>query len=716
VTVTIGGAGYTASYVASTGTVTIPGADIIGNIVITGTGSAGLTYTVSYNGANTSGTPLTATNGTTYSGKITATTNYSLPATITVTVDGSTYPVTDYNATTGTFTIPAVAVTGIIIITGDATPAHYAVNFTGDATNPSGGTATYLSDYSTTLIMNLAYTLPTDISVKIGGVDYYGYTYTQSTGSILIPGVDITGPITINAIGVAAFTLIVDPNGGTVSVKIGSGAAIDYTSLVSIPVPRGSQVTLTPSTAVSGAHFSYWSGDKANNNDPLIFTMDKGYTVKANFTDGYDDHQLTVSTAGGSGTVKVKIGSDEFTYTVGQPVWISDGTTVLLTAVPSGGFLFVEWTGDLTSTNAAENLLIDDDKFVTANFDLIPGYIITASAGGNGTISPAGDVLVPANGSQLFRFYANDGYKVSRIVVDGVTMNGERSGYTFTNVTATHTIEVYFEVLKHTITITADSNTEAEPTGARQVQDGRNLTVYYNPEYGYGISKITIDGIEHPELLGTSSYTFVEVGADHTIDIQSAPLWYELIVSTTEGGYVEYSIDGQPFMRYTGIVTFAPGSDITLNAIPSKGYEFVKWTGQSGSTDETIGFTGVKYTVTLGAEFETGGESTVVIDDILIIIAAAVILILLAAALLWLILFGKGRKVNVVKIEGGDFGIIGKDNARKNKPYVFALSEWATVKYHIGENGEWKSPIERPDGKLEIPGEDVTDTITISTQ
>jgi uncharacterized repeat protein (TIGR02543 family) len=47
------------------------------------------------------------------------------------------------------------------------------------------------------------------------------------------------------------------------------------------------------------------------------------------------------------------------------------GSTVELTAVPDSGYAFVGWSGDLTGMTNPENILMDGDKSVTANFALI---------------------------------------------------------------------------------------------------------------------------------------------------------------------------------------------------------------------------------------------------------------------------------------------------------------------------------------------------------
>ena len=71
------------------------------------------------------------------------------------------------------------------------------------------------------------------------------------------------------------------------------------------------------------------------------------------------------------------------------------------------------------------------------------GYSITASAGAGGTISSSGSVKVTSGGSKTFDIKADAGYSISDVLVDGKSV-GAVSSYTFSNVTAAHTISAVF--------------------------------------------------------------------------------------------------------------------------------------------------------------------------------------------------------------------------------------------------------------------------------
>jgi len=80
----------------------------------------------------------------------------------------------------------------------------------------------------------------------------------------------------------------------------------------------------------------------------------------------------------------------------------------------------------------------------TLSLTIIKKYVITASAGSGGTISPSGTLNVLRYSSQTFTIKANSGYKIASVTVDGVN-KGAILSYTFSNIIDPHTISVKFK-------------------------------------------------------------------------------------------------------------------------------------------------------------------------------------------------------------------------------------------------------------------------------
>ncbi|GAL74902.1 hypothetical protein JCM19275_941 [Nonlabens ulvanivorans] len=83
------------------------------------------------------------------------------------------------------------------------------------------------------------------------------------------------------------------------------------------------------------------------------------------------------------------------TVTPASGTTFNQGDTANLVATPATGWQFDGWSGDLTSTNANESLLMDANKSVTATFSLIT-YTVTVTVVGQGSYSlPGSGVFLP---------------------------------------------------------------------------------------------------------------------------------------------------------------------------------------------------------------------------------------------------------------------------------------------------------------------------------
>ena len=102
-------------------------------------------------------------------------------------------------------------------------------------------------------------------------------------------------------------------------------------------------------------------------------------------------------------------------------------------------------------------------------------YTITASAGAGGTISPSGSVSVAQGGGKAFIIAANTGYQISSVMVDGVSQ-GAVSSYTFSNVTANHTISASFKSSSSAgqVTLEANYSVDIKNNGTKYYHDGND--------------------------------------------------------------------------------------------------------------------------------------------------------------------------------------------------------------------------------------------------
>ncbi len=200
----------------------------------------------------------------------------------------------------------------------------------------------------------------------------------------------------------------------------------------------------------------------------------------------------------------------------------SQGTNQTFTITPSAGYQVSSVVVDGTSVGAVSTYTFSNiaaSHTISATFSAqTTQYTITASAGSNGSISPSGSVAVNSGGSQTFAITPATGYQVSSVVVDGTSV-GAVSTYTFSNVTANHTIAATFAVDPFTITPTAGPNGTISPAAPVSVNYGASQTFTITPSNGYQVSSVVVDGTS---VGAVTTYKFSNVTAAHTISASFA--------------------------------------------------------------------------------------------------------------------------------------------------------------------------------------------------
>lgn len=213
------------------------------------------------------------------------------------------------------------------------------------------------------------------------------------------------------------------------------------------------------------------------------------------------------------------------------------------------------------------------NKTIHVNFEK-EEYSIVATAGEGGIISPSGTQYVPAQESITFTFVAGAKYNISEILIDEVKLgatefeNAVKNGYTFSNVTTNHTIEVLFNFKTYTIQSSAGSGGSISPSGKVSVEIEKDATFTFSLKDGYCLDAVIIDGSEivgqELELAKENlSYTFVSVTKDHTIKITFAKIQLKITAST----------DGNGYMTPTGTSTVGYGSNLSYTFRANEGYK-----------------------------------------------------------------------------------------------------------------------------------------------
>ncbi len=243
----------------------------------------------------------------------------------------------------------------------------------------------------------------------------------------------------------------------------------------------------------------------------------------------WDDMTLAYhGSLGISGNVMEVTFDTPYTY-LGGNLMIGTNETV------SGTYASCSWYG-VSATGASMGgygTSISQRNFLPkVTIDFIPGaptYTITATAGENGSITPSGAVTVTEGSDKEFTITADENYRILSVVVDDADVTAavvENNGvYTFTNVTANHTIAATFvaeTAVTYTITASAGEHGNITPNGAVSVVEGEDQSFVITPDTDYRIDVLTVDGevvtLSESEELGYV-YAFTNVMAAHTINV-----------------------------------------------------------------------------------------------------------------------------------------------------------------------------------------------------
>lgn len=142
---------------------------------------------------------------------------------------------------------------------------------------------------------------------------------------------------------------------------------------------------------------------------------------------------------------------------------------------------------------------------------------ITASAGANGTITPSGSVSVANGTSQSFTFAPATGFMLGTLTVDGVATTTVNP-FTFSNVTANHTIDITFvaDNVPPAVTLTTSATS---PTNAATIP----VTATFSKAVtGFDVADISVTNGTAGSFVATSTtvYTFnVTPTADGVVSV-----------------------------------------------------------------------------------------------------------------------------------------------------------------------------------------------------
>ncbi len=546
---------------------------------------------------------------------------------------------------TGTTRIASLTIAGSVFTVTETGLAAYTITAsagTGGSISPSGGVSVQSG-------ANQTFTITPNSGYKIVGVTVDGVS--QGTiPSYTFSAVSANHTISATFAALTYYTLSTS--------KAGTGSGSVVTDPTGSSFPAGTKVTLT-ATPDANSIFSSWSGGCSGNTNPCQVTMSSNVSVTATFNPKTYTITASAGTGGTispSGGVSVQSGANQsFTiapnsgYTISSVLVdsvsqgaitsytfqtvaanhtinatfatipnytlnifkngtgsgtvstsptgtsFSSGTQVTLTALPDANSVFSGWSGGGCSGNSTTcQVMMNSIVSVTATFNL-KTYTITASAGTGGSISPSGGVSVQSGANQIYTIAPNGGYTISNVLVDGASQ-GVISSYTFTGVTANHTISATFTTIpNYNLNIfkngTGSGTVSTSPTGA-SFSSGTQVTLTALPD-----ANSVFSGWSGGGCSGNSTTCQVMMNSIVSVTATFNLKTYTITASAGTGGSISPS----------GVTNVQSGANQSFTIAPNSGYTIsnVLVDGASQGVISSYTFTGVTANHTISATFTT---------------------------------------------------------------------------------------------------------------
>ena len=244
------------------------------------------------------------------------------------------------------------------------------------------------------------------------------------------------------------------------------------------------------------------------------------------------------------------------------------GTSIQATATPAAGYVFANWSGDLSGSTNPATLVVDADKNITANF-AVATCSLTVNVVGSGTVSPN-------TGS----YACGTPVTLTATAATGWSFGGFTGGYVGTTSPATFTLNA-------NATVTATFVQGASCTLATNVTGSGSITL--NPSggvYSCG-TNVTVTAVPTSgdwtftgwggALSGTTNPAILTLNANSTVSAAFTQTNFPINLTVAGPGTVAQS---------PAAASYATGTTVTLTATPNSGARFTGWSGDlSGSTN-----------------------------------------------------------------------------------------------------------------------------------
>jgi hypothetical protein len=395
-------------------------------------------------------------------------------------------------------------------------------------------------------------------------------------------------------------------------------------NMYNVTATSGTGGTITPSGQITVAHGESQSFSIAQN---------VGYTIADVKVDGtsvgaVSSYTIPNITANKTIDATFTINTYNITTSVGAGgsiipagvVKVNHGANQTFTITPAVGYDIADVNADgvsvgIVATHTFTNVIAPHT--ISATF-ATKTFKITATATGNGTITPVGDTVVNYGGAQTYTITPNEGHFLQDVIVDGNSV-GILNSYTFVDVKSNRTINAVFSPNIYILRSSSVGKGIVTPSGETKVAYGQDATFTITPDPGYFASIVKIDGVITEGI--TDSYTFSNITKNHIIIVTFSLKSYKITssadangnispvgdVNVNHGGSQKYTITANAGYHVADVVA----DGVSVGAVGS--YEFTDVTADH-VISATFAINSYKITSTAGANGSITPLGDVILD------------------------------------------------------------------------------------------------------
>lgn len=192
-------------------------------------------------------------------------------------------------------------------------------------------------------------------------------------------------------------------------------------------------------------------------------------------------------------------------------------------------------------------------------------FVVTPSAGSNGTINPSTPQTVNSGSNLTFNATPASGFVVNQWLVDGSLVQTGGTTFSLNNITANHAVRVTFTIAQHTVTPSAGAGGTISPSTPQTVNNGASLLFTATPAASFTVDQWLVDG--SLAQTGGTTFTLSNITADHTVNVTFSLVQHIVTPSAGAGGTISPNTPQ----------TVNDGASLVFTATPSAGFAVNQW-------------------------------------------------------------------------------------------------------------------------------------------